>query len=72
MRYLGPHPHPHNPITGGLANSLMGLILPPLFLLSRHRAALLVTLLGVVFLVSSTYFTLHDMIAGSGESGSGP
>jgi len=51
-------------LIGGLANSLMGLILPPLFLVLRgHRAALLVSLLGLVLLVSSTYFTLHDMTA---------
>ena len=50
-------------LIGGLANSLMGLILPPLFLAARCRAALAVSLLGAVLLFSSTYFTLSDMLA---------
>ena len=50
------------PCVGGLANSLMGLILPPLFLLARCRAALLVSMLGVALLISSTYFTIQDML----------
>ena len=90
-------------LIGGLANALMGLILPrappsratslslslslictsshrsrpsfaspnlayncapcaAFFVAHRCRAALLVSLLGVVFLISSTYFTLHDML----------
>ena len=51
----------------------MGLILPPLFILYRCRAAALVTVLGIAILISSTYFTLHDMIepAASMDLGSG-
>ena len=42
----------------------MGLILPPLlFSPARPSAAHLITALGAVLLVSSTYFTLEGMLA---------
>ena len=51
-------------LIGGLANALMGLILPPLLYRPRGvHPVHLVSLLGAGLLVSSTFFTLQGMIS---------
>ena len=58
-------------LVGGFANSLMGLILPPLLMYyvvtpqggwCRWSGSLLISLLGGVLLVSSTYFTVKSLV----------
>jgi len=51
-------------LIGGLANALMGLVLPPL-LYSPTRLAPVhaISLFGLVLLVSSTFFTIKGMVA---------
>ena len=51
-------------LIGGLSNSLLGLILPPI-LHSPHRLSPvhLISLLGLALLVSSTFFTLKGLLA---------
>jgi hypothetical protein len=50
-------------LIGGLSNSLMGLILPPLLHSPRRLSpAHLISLLGTALLVSSTFFTVKGML----------
>ena len=55
-------------IIGGLSNSLLGLILPPVLYSPRRLSPMhLISVLGIGLLVSSTYFTIKGMLDAAGS-----